>query len=159
MTLPVSLSYGLAVGTVTTNTAWVTSAEVVTPIFGSASIKIANAPPLAVNDHGTGFITDEDTLFTTASVLPNDDDPNGDLLTVQSFDSSGTKGQVTDNGDGTFEYNPDGQFEDLDAGDQATDTFTYTISDGNGATDSATVTITINGVQDDFFIYLPLVSK
>ena len=116
-----------------------------------------NAPPVAVDDDGTGFTTDEDISFTTASVLSNDTDPNGDILTVLSFDDSGTIGEVTDKGDGTFDYDPNGQFEDLDTGDQDTDSFTYTVSDGNGGMDTATVTITINGVDDTHWIYLPMV--
>ena len=36
----------------------------------------------------------------------------------------------------------------LNAGDTATDTFTYTVNDGNGLTDTASVTVTINGVDE-----------
>src|SRR3954462_5574494 len=45
----------------------------------------ANAHPAvvdAVDDSGAGFSTDEDTPFTTASVLSNDANPNGDPLTL-----------------------------------------------------------------------------
>ena len=38
--------------------------------------------------------------------------------------------------------------QDLDSGDQVTDVFTYTVSDGNGGQDTATITITITGVND-----------
>ncbi|WP_343894155.1 Ig-like domain-containing protein, partial [Roseibium denhamense] len=64
------------------------------------------------------------------------------------IDTSGTLGQVTNNGDGTFSYDPSGQFENLAAGETATDTFTYTVDDGEGGTDTATVTITITGAND-----------
>ena len=36
----------------------------------------------------------------------------------------------------------------LAAGKSTTDTFSYTVSDGHGSTDTATVTVTINGVND-----------
>ena len=36
----------------------------------------------------------------------------------------------------------------LAAGESTTDTFSYTVSDGHGSTDTATVTVTINGVND-----------
>ena len=36
----------------------------------------------------------------------------------------------------------------LDAGDIVTDTFNYTVSDGQGETDIATITITIVGIND-----------
>ncbi|MDA5556024.1 Ig-like domain-containing protein [Shimia sp. MMG029] len=108
-----------------------------------------NQPPVAQPDSGLGFATDEDTAFTTASVLANDSDPNvTDTLTVSSFDTTGTTGSVTNNGDGTFDYDPNSQFESLAVGESATDSFTYTVSDGNGGTDTETATITINGVND-----------
>ena len=105
---------------------------------------IVNTPPDAVNDAVT---TDEDTPIAIP-VLDNDTDTDGDSLTVTDFDITGTIGTVTDNGDGTFDYDPNGQFEDLNAGETATDSFTYTIDDGNGGTDEATVTVTITGVDD-----------
>ncbi|MGL5083095.1 MAG: Ig-like domain-containing protein [Microcoleaceae cyanobacterium] len=104
-----------------------------------------NAAPIAVADT---FTTDEDTTFVTGNVLNNDSDPDGDSLNIVSIDTTGTLGTVTDNGDGTFTYNPNGQFEALNDGQTATDSFSYTINDGNGGTDTATVTVTIDGVSD-----------
>jgi hypothetical protein len=40
-------------------------------------------------------VTDEDTPFITADVLANDVDPSGSPLWVESFDSSGTLGEVS----------------------------------------------------------------
>jgi VCBS repeat-containing protein len=107
-----------------------------------------NDQPIAVDDSGAGFTTDEDTVFTTGDVLANDSDPDGDTLTIPVFDITGTVGLVTYNDDGTFDYDPNGQFDGLGAGESDTDTFTYTISDGHAGSDTATVTITINGVND-----------
>nr|WP_281177174.1 Ig-like domain-containing protein [Marinobacterium profundum] len=107
-----------------------------------------NDAPVAAEDSGAGFSTDEDTTFTTASVLGNDTDVDGDTLNVSALDTTGTLGLVTDNGDGTFNYDPNGAFESLGIGDSATDSFTYTASDGNGGTDKATVSIMINPVND-----------
>ena len=50
--------------------------------------------------------------------------------------------------DGKIEYDPNGQFESLKAGETTTDTFTYTIDDGKGGTDTASVTVTITGEND-----------
>ena len=114
------------------------------------TINGVNDAPDAVADGGVGFETDEDSAFTTASVLLNDTDVDAsDTLIVSALDTTGTLGTVVDNGDGTFDYNPNGAFEALAAGETATDTFSYTVSDQNGGTDTATVTITINGVDDD----------
>ena len=105
----------------------------------------SNLAPTAIDDV---FSTDEDSLLTTGNVLLNDTDPNSDTLSVVGLDDSGTIGSVSDNGDGTFDYDPNGQFESLGVGETATDSFTYTISDGNGGTDTATVNVTITGVND-----------
>ena len=107
----------------------------------------ANGPPVAKDDSGVGFTTNEDLPFVTANVLANDTDPDHDTLSVTAFDTTGTKGLVADNHNGTFTYDPHGQFEPLDTGETATDTFTYTVSDGH-LTATATVTITITGVND-----------
>jgi VCBS repeat-containing protein len=70
-------------------------------------------------------------------------------LTVTAVNTSGTVGAVNAwDADGSFTYDPNGQFEYLRAVDSTTDSFAYTVSDGNGGTDTATVTITVNGVND-----------
>ncbi|TQV68026.1 cadherin-like domain-containing protein, partial [Denitrobaculum tricleocarpae] len=104
-----------------------------------------NDAPRAVADQGEGFETDEDNGFTTASVLGNDSDPDNDPLSLAQLDVSETLGLVVDNGDGTFSYDPNGQFEALGEGETASDSFSYRISDGNGGEATATVTITIQG--------------
>ncbi|NIL98262.1 MAG: hypothetical protein GTO53_10450, partial [Planctomycetales bacterium] len=84
----------------------------------------------------------------TANALANDTDPDTtDVLSVTAINTVGTIGLVSDNGDGTFTYDPNGQFDYLAVGESATDTFSYTVSDGNGGSDTATVTITITGVN------------
>ncbi len=148
VTFPVTVSLGLAAGTQLTNSVAITSNEVTTPVMAAVIVTVQNAPPAAVIDTGTGFISDEDTAFTTASVLNNDSDPNGDTFSLQSIDISSILGTVTNNNDGTFDYDSNGQFESLAVGEQATDTFTYTISDGQGGVDTATVIISITGVND-----------
>ena len=49
--------------------------------------------------------------------------------------------------DGSYDYDPNGQYGSLAAGETATDSFTYTVDDGNGGTDMATVNITIEGAN------------
>jgi len=101
-----------------------------------------NDDPTALNDNGGS--TDQAATFTTANVLVNDSDPDtSDTLSVTGIDTSGTTGQVTNNSDGTFAYDPNGQFNGLNDGASATDTFNYTLTDSNGGTDTATVTVTI----------------
>lgn len=65
-----------------------------------------------------------------------------------SIDTSATLGSVTSDGLGGFTYDPNGQFESLAAGETATDSFTYTVDDGNGGTSTNTVTVTVLGQND-----------
>jgi type IV pilus assembly protein PilY1 len=85
------------------------------------------------------------------NVLTNDTDTDtSDVLFVQSINTVGTLGSVVSNGNGTFTYNPVGQFDALAVGDSTTDTFTYVATDGNGgSTASILVTITITAVNDN----------
>lgn len=105
-----------------------------------------NDAPVAVGDAAS--VDEDDTI--TFGVLGNDFDPDdGDTFTITAVDTTGLTGTLVNNGDGSFSYNPDGAFgEDLDEGDNVTTSFTYTISDGKESS-SATVTLTVNGVDED----------
>ncbi|MGN6275978.1 MAG: Ig-like domain-containing protein, partial [Solirubrobacterales bacterium] len=104
-----------------------------------------NQPPGAVGDKAT---TNEDTAIGI-NVLANDSDPDGDTLTVVSLDTTGTRGAVAITGGGTaVEYDPRGRFDELQVGESAEDQFAYTISDGHEHTATATVAVTVTGVDD-----------
>ncbi len=81
------------------------------------------------------------TLLTVAAgpgVLLNDSDPDGDGLSVSAASSTSANG-------GTVSVAADGSFTYISAaGFTGTDTFGYTISDGNGGTSSSTVTLTVS---------------
>jgi VCBS repeat-containing protein len=111
----------------------------------SLTVTTINDPPVAVGDSS---LTNQNNPITTGDVLVNDSDIEGDALFVDSFDDSATQGLVTNNGDGTFNYDPNGAYDWLGDGEQADDTFIYTVTDGNGGFDNATVTITLSGVND-----------
>ncbi len=113
-----------------------------------------NDVPVANDDSGAGFGTDEDTAFTTGSVLTNDTDADtGETatLSVDSVDATSAGGaSITDNGNGTFDYDPTGAFDNLaNSGAGTTDTFSYTLVDAQGATNTATVTVQVDPVNDD----------
>jgi hypothetical protein len=90
-----------------------------------------NKRPVAVDDSAS---TVEGTAVTVA-VLKNDSDPDSDVLTVSGADSS-SNGTVAINGDNTVTYTPDDGFKGIDS-------FGYTISDGNGGSATASVTVTV----------------
>jgi len=104
-----------------------------------------NILPVADADSAT---TDEDSAVLI-DVLDGDYDSDGGSLGVQSVDTAATLGIVTNNTTGVS-YDPSGQFENLGAGESATDSFTYTVSDGQGGTDTATVTVTVTGIDDGY---------
>jgi Ca2+-binding RTX toxin-like protein len=83
--------------------------------------------------------TKEDHAIYNIDVLANDIDLQGDSITVTS--ASALYGTVEINGDGTLNYipNPDSH---------GSDTVTYTITDSDGNTDSATFTVNVISVND-----------
>jgi VCBS repeat-containing protein len=112
---------------------------------GKGKCKGHEHAPGAVGDTAT---TDEDTA-KTIDVLANDSDVDGDPLTVTSVDTAGTRGTVTVSpGGGSVNFDPRGHFDELQAGQTAEDGFSYTISDGRGGTSTATVAVTVTGVDD-----------
>jgi subtilisin family serine protease len=96
---------------------------------------VANQPPNAVDDSASVARGGSVAI----DVLANDTDPDsGDTLTVTSV-SDPPFGTATINADNrSVTYTQDG-------GPTAADSFTYTVSDGKGGTDTATVNITVTG--------------
>ena len=130
----------------------------------------SNSAPVAVND--TDSVNEDATVTQTSGsslLMADDSDPDGDSITVtqiaktgasnssvagsSTYNSNGTSvtgtyGTLVVGANGTYTYVADQDAaDDLDAGDTATDSFTYTISDGE-ATDTATLVITVTGVND-----------
>ena len=93
-----------------------------------------NASPVAVDDVRT---TEENTPVTV-SVLGNDNDPDGDTLTITGA-TTPANGSVSVSGDDIV-YTPNTDYS-------GNDTFDYTITDNNGHTETATVTIMITDVN------------
>ena len=90
-----------------------------------------NRAPLPENDTATAARNSSEVFI---DVLANDEDPDGDPLTVVSV-SQPASGSVTNNGD-FVTYSPASGF-------QGEDSFSYTVSDGTD-TASATVTVTVS---------------
>ncbi len=104
-----------------------------------------NRAPVAVDDVA---VTSADAAPVVIAVTGNDSDPDtGDTLAIQSVDAAGTLGILTLSGVNIV-YDPGSAFGFLAAGATGVDRFTYTIADPSGATSTATVTVTIAGVND-----------
>jgi VCBS repeat-containing protein len=113
----------------------------------SLTVEGVNDEPDAVNDSAS---TNEDTAFS-GNVLGNDSDPDGNALSVIAATLTSTKGaSVSIGANGIFTYNPAGsaELQALGAGASTLDSFNYTLSDGKGATDTATVNITVAGLAE-----------
>ncbi|MFP4165455.1 MAG: Ig-like domain-containing protein, partial [Chitinispirillaceae bacterium] len=97
----------------------------------TVAINSINDAPVAVDDD---VEVDEDGTVIV-DVTANDTDVDGDVVVISSF-THGTNGSVAQD-DGSLRYEPD-------AGYYGSDSFTYTVSDGNGGVSSATVYVDVN---------------
>ena len=110
-----------------------------------------------------------------AGLLLNDIDPDGDRFSitavggtlntitvvglgsaVDGIDENGNKGgSFTINADGAWEFDPDGDFDDLKATETRTTSVAYRVADAHGGVATATLTVTVTGshaplTQNDF---------
>ncbi|NSX55223.1 ExeM/NucH family extracellular endonuclease [Parasulfitobacter algicola] len=88
------------------------------------------------------------TQINTDDLLANDQEFDGDALTITDVSAQSDAGAMVTVQNGVVSYDPGDIFAGLAEGETATDTFTYTVDDGRGGTDTATVTVTINGTND-----------
>lgn len=147
--LAINASTGLITGTVdrhasTGGTGGVYTVEVTVHDAAGASVSrsfsytISNPAPLAVADSASG--NEDDTM--SGNVLGNDSDPDGDALVVGTTPVvAPLHGTLTLASNGSFTYVPAGNYF-------GTDSFTYQVTDADGAARQATVSLTVNAVND-----------
>ncbi len=99
-------------------------------------IAAGNQPPVAVNDTAQTHADNP----VKVSVLGNDSDPDGDVLSIIEI-SAGTNGVTSTDGK-TASYTPN-------RGWSGTDTFSYTIADPDGLTSTARVTVEVTAGDRD----------
>jgi hypothetical protein len=115
---------------------------------GVISITVAplNDAPQATDDAAGTFL---DTAVSIA-VTVNDTDVDGDPISVSGVGAA-ANGTTSIDGPGTIEYVPDAGFAGIDS-------FSYSITDPSGATDTAVVTVTVSATNrppaavDDFAV-------
>lgn len=99
-----------------------------------------NTAPTATDDGGFTATSGSTTLIDFASLLANDSDPDGDALTITGV--SGAQNGTASVVNGTqVSFTPD-------AGFTGTALFNYSISDGQGGTDTAQVAVTVEAAPD-----------
>ncbi len=106
----------------------------------SITVTSVNDAPTAGDD---SFSVNEDVALTvpvTSGVLVNDNDVEGTSLTAV-LQSNVANGVLTLNSTGSFDYTPSPDFN-------GTDSFTYMANDGNLNSSPATVTLTVNPIND-----------
>ncbi|WP_210444975.1 Ig-like domain-containing protein, partial [Vibrio crassostreae] len=89
------------------------------------------------------------TTINASTLLANDTDPDGDVLTIQSV-ASGTGGTVSIDPSGNIQFIPDDGF----SGDAV---FTYVVADSDGLTDTATVTVHVEPISSGLSVSADLV--
>ncbi|WP_121877797.1 tandem-95 repeat protein, partial [Umboniibacter marinipuniceus] len=123
----VSLSFGVSDGTA------VTAADIAVTVIDVNDAPVAGSTSYSVDEDGT-------LTFSDAQLLANSSDVDG-TVSVDGVSYSGTDGILTDNGDGTYDFAPNDNFN----GDVSLD---VQVIDDDGATDTATADVTVIDVND-----------
>ncbi|WP_189362655.1 malectin domain-containing carbohydrate-binding protein, partial [Algibacter mikhailovii] len=92
-----------------------------------------NEPPVAIDDEGT---TRVNVALILDQLLANDSEPNGNELNIINVDNEENGIAILNANQKTVEFTPDNDFEGIAS-------FTYTIEDETGLTDTAIVTILV----------------
>jgi VCBS repeat-containing protein len=129
-----------------------------TPNTLTVDVIPVNDAPVGVDDARAVGEKSVLSVGAGAGVLANDSDVDSGALVVSEVEGnaadvgnlivlpSGALLQL--DADGGYTYDPNGAYDYLAGGQSATDTFNYTVSDGNGGSTIASVVITVNGVND-----------
>src|SRR5690606_30036644 len=97
----------------------------------------ANRPPVATNDTGLGVRLNQALQISAATLLANDSDPDGDVLTITGVGGA-TNGTVAFNATtNVITFTPA-------TGHTGPAAFTYSVADGRGGTASATVSLAVS---------------
>jgi len=105
------------------------------------NVTAENDAPVAVD--GAAATTEDSAVNGAATATDVDGTVAGYALV-----SDVAKGDLTFNSDGTWSFDPDGAFDDLDTGESEQVTFTWRATDNDGAQSAVkTVTITVNGID------------
>ena len=106
-----------------------------------------NDGPVAVDDHFVGY---EDSTMVLGSLLANDSDAEAQDMYADMVGVAGSAGGlITLDESLALNFDPNGEFDDLGAGETRDTSFTYTLNDNHGGSAQAVVTVTVTGSNDD----------
>ncbi len=107
----------------------------------SINVNAQQDTPTAVND-SLATVQDTPLNIPAPGILFNDSDVDGDVVSVIALNAVQTSGGILIwNPDGSFDYTPPAGFTGVEI-------FEYTISDGNGGTDIAELTVSVLPVNN-----------
>ncbi len=108
---------------------------------------VANPAPVAVDDDYS--VLQNAPGAVVGNALANDSDPDGDAIAalVQSGVAGSNGGNFSIDANGNVTFDPAGAFNDCLGGQSRATGFTYTLIDADGTTRTATVTVTVMGVN------------
>jgi VCBS repeat-containing protein len=112
------------------------------------TINGTNDGPEVTSGVQSGEVTEDSPATATGQVTASDVDTN-DVLSYATSDvaAHGTFNLDAESGAWSYELDSAG-VQSLGVGETLTETFTVTVSDGNGGSDTQVVTVTINGTND-----------
>ncbi|MDP3333282.1 MAG: tandem-95 repeat protein, partial [Methylococcaceae bacterium] len=109
------------------------------PATVTVNVAAVNDAPIAVADTLTAT-EDTSVTYTAAQLLVNDSDAENDVFSILTV-TSGTNGIAVLNADGSITFTPDANFNGIA-------TFSYQLTDGILISAPATVTVTVEPVND-----------
>jgi|GEM_PF-6937432 len=97
--------------------------------------------PITNDDTSLTAVEDTETTYAANDLIGNDTDFDGDTLTITAVGNA-VNGTVKLNDDGTVTFTPAPNYNGNEA------KFEYTVSDGNGGSDTGTATVNVSAVND-----------
>lgn len=97
-----------------------------------------NHAPVAVNDNGLVVQYDTALSISAASLIANDNDPDGDPLSIVAVGNAANGAVAFNSQNNTITFTPNASYS-------GGASFSYTIADNHGGTASATVSLSVGG--------------
>ncbi|MDA5565298.1 DUF4347 domain-containing protein, partial [Cobetia sp. MMG027] len=112
------------------------------PVAGADAVSVDEKAPAS----GNVLANDNDGLNDTDALVVSR--VGEDAANVGQPTAGDNGGQFTVNADGSYDFAPGADFDDLAADETRTTTISYQVSDGQGGFDTSTVSVTVNGAND-----------